>query len=291
MVNFGLIEARRALYWRRPNPKHFTIMRHFIALAFCLMTAPAIFAGEPQLNGTATDLTEFLKGVPKIVTLTGESEVRIQADEAIISLSVRSEQKTLEGALKQNEELRNKIASLLSQRGLAADSIKAAKFSSTPKTGMFSDKAKSYLVENSVKITVRTDQEFQAVANVVDTMADVRYLGIDFEHTDKDAVKAKALAEACDKASAKRKLVEEKFGIKLVPQKLSEGTRLDQARLNQAVMRAAVAGIQGGVVSSTAPSFTGPSGVFPSQAMEGGASSFGELVYSAVVIVDYAVEK
>jgi hypothetical protein len=49
-------------------------------------------------------------------------------------------------------------------------------------------------------------------------------------------------------------------------------------------------GIQKGV-AGTAPSYTGPSGVFPPQVMEGGVSSFGELVYSAVVIVDYAVEK
>ena len=131
---------------------------------------------------------------------------------------------------------------------------------------MFSDKAKSYLVENSVKITVRTEQEFQAVANVVDTMADVRYLGIEFEPADKEAVKAKALAEACDKASAKRKLFEEKFGIKLVPQKLSEGTRLDQARMNQAAMRAQQAvGIQGNVagIYPSAPSLHNPSGWCP----------------------------
>ena len=72
-------------------------MRTIISLALCLMTAPAIFAGEPQLNGTPSDLTQFLKGVPQTVTLTGDSEVKVQADEAIISLDVRSEQKTLEG--------------------------------------------------------------------------------------------------------------------------------------------------------------------------------------------------
>ena len=267
------------------------LMRPNIALTLCLIVAPTIFAGEPQINGTPSDLAEFLKGVPKTVTLTGESEVKVQSDEAIISLNVRSDHKTLECALKQNEDLRNKIASMLSQRGLANDSIKGAKFSSTPRNGMFSDKAKSYLVENIVKITVHSDREFQAVAGVVDALSDVRYLGIDFEHTDKDAVRARALAEACDKASAKKKLFEDKLGIKLVPQRLSEGIRttpmrrypgpvLMEAMTSSAAMTTPIPDSTGGYSRSAVP-----------DAMEAGPSSFGELACSAVVTIEYSVEK
>ena len=65
-------------------------------------------------------------------------------------------------------------------------------------------------------------------------------------------VKTRALAEACDKASAKRKLFEDKFGIKLVPQTLTEGLRTVPVR-NVQQMQGGIFGIEGGV---SAPSYS-----------------------------------
>src|SRR6185295_6330210 len=103
--------------------------------------------------------------------------------------------------LRANQEVRAKIINALKERGLAADKIQASKFSSTAKTGMFSDKAKSYRVENFLKVKVQDEKEFQTVAHVIDAMSEVQYAGVDFEQSDKEALKSKALAQALDNAS------------------------------------------------------------------------------------------
>jgi uncharacterized protein YggE len=215
----------------------------------------------------------------------------VQSDKAIVSVSVRTEDKLLETALRNNQELRGKIVASLVQHGLKNDQIKASQFSQTPKYGMFGDKAKSYVVENTIKITVQNEKEFQAVARVVDSGSEVRYLGVEFEQTDKVIYKTKALSEACDKATEKRKLLESKFGFKLVPVKMTEGVRLTAP--------ATPIGRYGGgyvssVVSKRAVGVTeiaGMHGEAEAAAVDDGGSTFGELVYKAEVTVDYQVEK
>ncbi len=112
---------------------------------------------------------------------------------------------------------------VLDGQGIPAARIQASKFSSTPKYGIFGGKAKSYRVENVVKITALDEEEFQAVANLVDAHAEVRYESIEFEHSDKEALKQKALSQAIEKATEKQRLYEEKLGVKLTVKGFEEG--------------------------------------------------------------------
>ncbi len=159
---------------------------------------------EPELKGPPSELTAYLAGVPKIVSIAGESELKVAADRALISLKVVTENKSLQEAAHANQELRGKILRALAERGIPGDRVKSSRFSSTPKYGMFKEKAKSYRVENVVRITAQDEKEFQAVANLVDSFSEVRYESIEFEHSDKDRLKANALAQAVDKAGGKR---------------------------------------------------------------------------------------
>ena len=43
-------------------------------------------------------------------------------------------------------------------------------------------------MENIVKVIVRDEKEFQAVAHLVDAFAEVQYLGIEFEHSEKEGL-------------------------------------------------------------------------------------------------------
>ncbi len=188
-------------------------MRHLIALNFVLLLVARLNA-EPELKGSPAELAAYLAGLPKTVSVTGESEVKVQADRAIISLKVTTENKSLQEALRANQEIRSKMLNSLKDRGIPADRIQASKFSSTPKYGLFSDKAKSYRVENVIKITVNDEKEFQATAHLVDAFAEVQYLGIDFEHSDKEALKKKAVAQALDNAAERAKIYEERLKVR-----------------------------------------------------------------------------
>ncbi|MGZ4973731.1 MAG: SIMPL domain-containing protein, partial [Limisphaerales bacterium] len=160
-----------------------------------------------------------------------------------------------------------------------------SQFSQTPKYGLFGDKAKSYVVENTVKVTVHNEKEFQAVAGVVDSVNEARYLGVEFEQTDKVTYKNKALAEACDKASEKKQLLESKFGFKLVAQKMSEGVKVTPV----GTQLAQYAEYGSSSRSSKAVGVTSISGSTSDGGDEGGAN-FGELIYTGEVTVEYRVE-
>src|SRR6202000_2127203 len=84
---------------------------------------------EPEIKGTATELAQYINGVPKIVTVTGEAEVRVPAHRAVLSLRVITENRSLQEAFRLNLELRRRIAEALKKQGISADRIQASKFS------------------------------------------------------------------------------------------------------------------------------------------------------------------
>ena len=66
--------------------------------AFLLASLARPAFAEPELKGLPGELTEYLKGVPKTVTVTGESEVKVEADKATASLRVQTENKSFQEA-------------------------------------------------------------------------------------------------------------------------------------------------------------------------------------------------
>jgi uncharacterized protein YggE len=236
---------------------------------------------DPELRGSPYDLEKFLSGVPKLVTITGETEMKLPSDRAIVMLRISTENKLLSEALKSNQVMRTKLLGFLKNKSIPVDRVQASKFSSTPKYGWFSEKAKSYRVDNFVKVTVQDEGEFQAVAGAVDTWPEIQYLSIDFEHSNKDAMKEQAIAKACDNASAKRKSYEDKFGVVLVARKFSE----------------AQVDLKGPVLMSDGEADKRPSSGFSRTALPStppevseGTSPFGELTYAVRVVVEYSVE-
>jgi hypothetical protein len=241
---------------------------------------------EPELKGSASELAGYLTAVPKLVSLTGEAEVKVPADRALISLKVVTENKSLQEASRVNQEIRSRILRTLAKQGIPNERVRPSKFSSTPKYGVFREKAKSYRVENTVKISAQDEKEFQAVANLVDAIAEVRYESIEFEHSDKDGLKAKALAQAIDKAGEKKKLYEERLGVKLSPKAFQETPAVALPPLSVQRAYAKQATYSSGVANQ--PAF---SGVGDAQADDQDMpSSFAELVYRAQVAIEYTAE-
>jgi uncharacterized protein YggE len=237
---------------------------------------------EPELKGTATELAQYLSSVPKTVAISGEAEVRVPAHRAVLTLKVVTESKSLQEAMRMNLDFRNRIADQLKKVGIPADRIQSSRFSSTPKFGIFSEKAKSYRIENLVRIVVQDEKEFQSGMAIVDLWPEVQFAGVEFEYGDKEALKKKALAEACDKANERKTLYEEKLGLKLTPATFTENPvvqRNAEAANYVSTKRAyAVSSVSG---IETQPDFAGT---------DESVSSFGELVYTARVTVEYTAQ-
>ena len=94
-------------------------MRHIIAVSLIVLSIQPLCA-EPELKGSPGELAAYLGAVPRTVSVPGESEVNVQADQALISLKVTTENKSLQDALRNNQEIRNKMFNTLKDRGMAA---------------------------------------------------------------------------------------------------------------------------------------------------------------------------
>jgi len=256
------------------------IMRYLAAIGLVSLIGFHALA-EPEIKGTAPELAQFINGVPKTVAVTGEAEVRVPANRAVLSLKVITESRSLQEGLRINAEVRGKLTEYLKQQGLSADRIQASKFSSTPKFGMFGEKAKSFRVVNVMRISVQDEKEFQKATGAVDTWAEVQYDGVEFEYSDKEAQKQNAISKACENAGQRKKIYEEKFGLKLEPARFQEGEvgQRNAAPANYAASRDGEYGRSLAAGVSSASPATGES-----------VSSFGELVYTARVTVEYTVQ-
>jgi uncharacterized protein YggE len=249
------------------------------ALVWQLHSAPD--NAEPELKGRPSELAGYLAGLPPTVSISGEGEVKAQADRAILTFKVTTDAKLLHDAVQANQELRRKMAEFLKEHGVEPARIQAGRFSSTEKHGTFSDKVKGYRVENLVKVTVLNEQEFQSAAEISARFPDVTYLNVEFEHSDKEKLKTTAASQACENAERRKQMFEQKLGLRLSPRRFFDA--YPQVSNNRFIT---------GVAGGTAPSFV--TGTFSSPAdieARESATAFGELVFRAHVTIEYIVEK
>ena len=74
-----------------------------------------------------------------------------------------------------------------------------------------------------MRISVQDEKEFQSATGAVNAWAEVQYDGVEFEYADKEAQKQNAIAKACDNVGERKKIYEDKFGLKLTPTRFNEG--------------------------------------------------------------------
>jgi uncharacterized protein YggE len=262
---------------------------HKSIFALTFLTISKLAAAEPELKGSPAELAAYLGNLPKMVSIAGESEVKMPADRAVVSLKVSTEQKLLQDTLRANQEARAKIISMLKDRGIPSERVQASKFSSTIVTGIFGGKAKSYRVENVLKVKVQDEKEFQSVAHVVDVMPEVQFHGVDFEQTDKESIKSKALEQAIDNASARKRIFEDKLGVKLTPKSFAQIGAVPQSGRPYVTgtYYSEAAAVQGGSAAKRVTALPSPGYAVVE---EESGSLFGEMTFTARVLVDYAVE-
>jgi uncharacterized protein len=274
------LNTTAAIRWKaKPQNQEENPMRHLIAL---LLTLSVInLHAEPQISGTPSEINKYLQPEPAIVTLTGEGQIYVQADQAIIRILVTTENKTLSEAIQRNETLRNNLTKTLVSKGVPTDRIVSSKFSSTPEQSNWSDKIKNYKVEHQVKVTIENGQQFSAIAALVDQSQEMRLQSVQPEVSDKDEQSAKALAEAFKQVEKRKAVYEQYLGQKLSPKTANE--TFVQSRPESTQVMARVIGNSGSYPKAATPI----PGIAAAEFNPTGF--FGEISYRVVVSVDYYV--
>jgi uncharacterized protein len=249
-------------------------MRSIIA-AIIVMSLSASVLAEPNLTGTATELSNYLANIPQTVAVTGKAEIKVPADRAVIQLKVTTDEKSLQGAMKKNQTIRSDIKASLVAGGIAEDRIKGSRFSSTPRTGLWSEKVKSYKVENGITVSVASEDEFQLVAGELDKHPELSYQGMSFERSDKTQLKQQAIAQACEAAMAKKQLFEDKLGVKLTTVGFAQP---DSVVIVAGLGRRTTLGLAANVSSAPASPAEGDE--------EAGISQFDEMTFVAEVTLE-----
>jgi uncharacterized protein len=260
-------------------------MKNLLLAFAALLIATTTLVAEPEIKGTPAELSAYLTTVPRTVFLAAEGEAKAPSDRAVISLAVVTENRSLQEASRVNQEIRARMIKSLAGQGIPAERIQASKFSSTPKYGVFTEKAKSYRVENVVKITALEEKEFQSVAQLVDGNSEVRYESISFDHSDKEVLKQRATTQAIERVIEKQRLYESKLGVRLTVKSFEEGRNWDSATIPGRRMSSGLDGKSGSMPMARGVSFSAAPELSDAEL----PTAFGELVFKAHLTVEFTV--
>ena len=254
-------------------------MNKILATLVLIALNSSLYAA-PQLSGNPDELSHYLLEQKKIITITGSGTEEVEADTAIVAITVRTKEPKLNDALQENEKARKAIKENLQQAGIVADKIKPSKFSSTPNYSWFRDKPSSYEISNEVKVTINSEEQLRAVAKIVDAQKEVLMGGAEFKDSQKESNEQKALQKALSTIKSKQKLYEQSLGITLAPVRI-----IDQNVYAQAVPR----------IRPQARSLEKREDSVASMAMsaapiEQESADFGAITYSANTMVEFVVK-
>jgi uncharacterized protein YggE len=189
-------------------------MKIFITLLLVhLSTIANLHATE--IKGTPEELKAFLFPDKKVVSLSADVERRVYADQAIVSVVVKNEAKTLSNAMQANAKLRDTLKKRLIESGLAADNIQNSQFSSSPQYGWFGDEPKSFEVINRVAVKISDESALQALASITDQFKEMTISGTEYKHTQKESVYEDMKKEALDKILANKRYYESSLDVVL----------------------------------------------------------------------------
>lgn len=253
--------------------------RTLATLAIFSLGSPLVAATE--LSGNPDELSHYLLDQRKIVTINGNATEEVEADTAIVAITVRSKESRLNDALQENEKARKAIKENLQQAGIPGDKIKSSKFSSTPNFSWFKEKPSSYEISNEMKITIGNEEQLRAVAKIVDAQKDVLMGGTEFKDSQKENNEQKALQKAMSAVTSKRKLYEQSLGIALTPVRvIDQNVYAQNAPRIRPQLRTMEKRMDGAAAM-----------VMSAEPLEQGESAdFGAITYSANTAVEFVVK-
>ncbi len=257
-------------------------MNKLLLVGLFTLLSGSVIAG-PELKGSPKDLRGFLHPIENIVTINGSAEQKAYSDKAIVSLVITTKEKLLSTSIANNTNLKGKITASLIQAGIAADSIKSSKFSSSPEYGWFGSKPSSYKVVNRMAISVTTETSLIRIAMLADKHKEVELFDTSFEHTKKQAYTDKVKAMALEKILKQKEFYQKSLGVKLSPVGIRDSRIRHHATRGAMMLRQAVASKPKSEQDSYSSSTTNRNQTQP--------ASFDEIKYEANLSVDFKISQ
>jgi len=172
-----------------------------LSIAFVLIFSLAAWSDRPSQPAEST-------GDPRLITVTGDADVRVVPDEVILTLGIETWDKNLRRAKQQNDERVTAVLDLARQAGVEARHVQTDLISIEPryKDGYNRESLIGYFVRKNIVITLKDISKFEELLTSV-LEEDVNYVhGIQFRTTElrqhRDQARALAIEAAREKAEA-----------------------------------------------------------------------------------------
>ncbi len=154
----------------------------------------------------------------RYIRVSGSGEVAVVPDIAYINIGVHSEAEDVSSALEANNTQATKLTEALQAEGIEAKDIQTTSFNVYPQTrydNMGQPVGTSYVVDNTVYITVRDLTKLGKMLDSAISAGANNIYGISFDIADKETVLAQARELAIKDAEAKAKSVAAVAGVTL----------------------------------------------------------------------------
>jgi uncharacterized protein YggE len=151
----------------------------------------------------------------RLVSVFATGEGKIAADSVTVSLVLESEASQLAQAVALNLKQKDTLAARLKSAGIAKKDIAFDNFSSDSQTGKLTGRVKKHMVTSPIRVIVRSESQFAAVALAVDQNEDLAYQGRRARISDTSVPQLKAAEAAVANLKKKAALYETAFGVKL----------------------------------------------------------------------------
>lgn len=189
-------------------------MKRILIVLLLACLSPALGAA-PELKGSPSELSSYLLEARKMISINGEGEEKVEADRAVITLTIKNEARSLDNALQENDQIQMQVSQALLAGGIPADRIKAANFTSTPDYGWLKEKPKSYEISRDIRVTIVNAVQMHAIAGVVDNFREVFMGAMNFEDSARQVNELKAMQKALENIQARKALYEKTFSVSL----------------------------------------------------------------------------
>ena len=154
----------------------------------------------------------------RYIRVSGSGEVAVVPDIAYINIGVHSEAEDVSSALEANNTQATELTEALKAEGIEAKDIQTTNFNVYPQTrydNMGQPVGTSYVVDNTVYITVRDLTKLGKLLDSAISAGANNIYGISFDIADKETVLAQARELAIKDAEAKAQSVAEVAGVTL----------------------------------------------------------------------------
>jgi uncharacterized protein YggE len=158
------------------------------------------------------------KSTPRLITVTGDAEVRVPPDEVVLTLGVETWDKDLDIAKKQNDARVEKILALAKQYKIEPKLVQTDHLSIEPryKNGYTREEFIGYFVRKTIVFTLRDTSKFEDVLSSALEVGANYVHGVQFRTTKlreyRDQARALAIQAAKEKAKALAKELGQKIG-------------------------------------------------------------------------------